>query len=146
MKVVEDFESRPHKVVTFVIERRNERQEWSEQRMPQALPGCSGGRLPGRSAEDKVENKEKRTGGQGPMRRWDCSQIENEEWQERDQMAAQWEEEQNMEEIVERRRMEGRSLQLDAMERVLGLVVNERMLQDQRVRNLKEKENTRMVH
>ena len=34
------------------------------------------------------------------MRRWDCSQIENEEeeeiWQERDQMAAQWDEEQKL--------------------------------------------------
>ena len=38
------------------------------------------------------------------MRSWDCSQIENEEeeegWQERDQMAAQWDEEQTLEEIT----------------------------------------------
>ena len=45
------------------------------------------------------------------MQSWDCSQIEHEEeeasWQEGDQMAAQWDEEQILEEILERRRMEG---------------------------------------
>ena len=38
MKVIEDFESRPHKVVTFVVERGKE-QEWREQRMLKVLPG-----------------------------------------------------------------------------------------------------------
>ena len=37
--------------------------------------------------------------GQNPKQRWDCSHIENEEeeegWQEGDQMAEQWEEEQH---------------------------------------------------
>ena len=66
------------------------------------------------------------------MRSWDCSQIENEEeegsWQEGDQMAEQWEEEQQLEDITERR-MEGSSQQLDAMQRVpdLVLVVHESM-------------------
>ena len=50
------------------------------------------------------------------MRSWDCSQIENEEeeesWQEGDQMAEQWEEEQHLEEVVERRRMEGSPLKI----------------------------------
>ena len=53
MKVMEDFESRPRKAVTFVVERGKERQEWSEQRMPKVLPGYSGGRLPGRSTAEK---------------------------------------------------------------------------------------------
>ena len=48
------------------------------------------------------------------MRSWSCSQIENEEeeesWRERDQSAAQWDEEQKLEEILEQRRMEGSSL------------------------------------
>ena len=44
MKVVENFESRPHKTVSFVVERDNDIQEWSEQKMPKALPGYSGGR------------------------------------------------------------------------------------------------------
>ena len=53
MNVVEDFESRPHKAVTFVVDREKERQEWSEQRMPKALLGYSGGRLPERRKEEK---------------------------------------------------------------------------------------------
>ena len=53
MKVIEDFESRPHKAVTFVVERGKERQEWNEQQLPKALPGYSGGRLPGRSTEEQ---------------------------------------------------------------------------------------------
>ena len=147
MKVVEDFESRPHKAVTFVVERGKERQEWNEQKLPKSLPGYSGGRLPGRSTKEKgreegeedeggeersirdqivkeviagmeekvidegVKNKVKRPGGQCFMRSWDCSQIENEEeeegWQERDQVAAHWDDEQKLEEILEQRRMEG---------------------------------------
>ena len=39
MKVVEDFESRPHKAVSFVVERDKEVQEWSVQKMPKALRG-----------------------------------------------------------------------------------------------------------
>ena len=149
MKVIEDFESRPHKAVTFVVERGKKRQELNEQQVPKALPGYSGGRLPGRNTEEKgrkegeedegseerrvrneiikeviqgiqkvdvdegVENEGKRIGRQDLMQRWDGSQVENEEeesWQEGDQMAEQWEEEQHLEEIVERRRMEGSSL------------------------------------
>ena len=136
MNVVGDFESRPHKAVTFVV-----------------VPGYSGGRLPGRSTKEKgradgeedegceegrvrdemmkevivgiqkrcidesAENNEKRTSGQG------------ESWQEGDQMAAQREEEQELEEIMERRRMEGSSLQLNVMQQVSELVANERMSQ-----------------
>ena len=37
---------------------------------------------------------------------------EEESWRERDQIAAQWDEEQQLEEILEQRRMEGSSLQL----------------------------------
>ena len=53
MKVVEDFESRPHKAVSFVVERGKEIQEWNEQKLPKVLPGHSGGRLPGRSTKEK---------------------------------------------------------------------------------------------
>ena len=53
-----------------------------------------------KAVDEGVKNKVNRTGGQSLMRSWDCSQIENEEeeesWQERDQMAAQWDEEQHM--------------------------------------------------
>ena len=53
MNVVEDFESMPHKAVTFVVETGKERQEWNEQRLPKSLPGDSGERLPGRSTKEK---------------------------------------------------------------------------------------------
>ena len=32
MKVVENFESRPHKAVSFLVEREKETQEWNEQK------------------------------------------------------------------------------------------------------------------
>ena len=60
------------------------------------------------------KNERKRTGGLNPTQSWDCSQIENEEeeasWHESDQMTEQWEEEQHLEGILERRRMDGDSL------------------------------------
>ena len=53
MKVVEDFESRSHKAVSFVVERGKEMQEWNEQKLPKVSPAHSGGRLPGRSTKEK---------------------------------------------------------------------------------------------
>ena len=44
-------------------------------------------------------------------------------------MAGQWEEEQHLDDLIERRRMEGSSLKLDVMQKVPQLVVNERMSQ-----------------
>ena len=61
-------------------------------------------------------------------------------------MAEQWEEEQTLEEIMERIRMAGSSFQLDAMQRVPKFVVNEHMLQGKREKFQGEKENTRMVY
>ena len=76
------------------------------------------------------------------MQRLDCSQIENEEeeesWQEGDQVAEQWEEKQQSDGIVERRRTEGSSSKLDDMQKVHELVVNERMSQGERVKSPKE--------
>ena len=121
MKVIEDFQSRPDKAVTFAVERGKERLEWNEKKLPKASPGHSAGRLPGRSTEEKgrekeeeCEEREQRQGknekieeviggsqrmaleGQNPVQRWSSSQIENEEeeesWQEGDHMAEQWEE------------------------------------------------------
>ena len=37
MDVVEDFELRPHKAVSSVVERDKEVQEWNGQQMPKAL-------------------------------------------------------------------------------------------------------------
>ena len=58
-------------------------------------------------------------------------------------MAEQWEEEQHLEELVERRRMKGCSLKLDVMQKVPELVVNERMSQGKRVKN--SRKSTTMV-
>ena len=108
MKVVEDFESRPHKAVSFVVER------------DKGGAGMEGGRLPGEAQKKEAEEdcrerqvrKEivqeavagiqkkasalvdakptaQRRGGQSVKQTWDCSQIENEEdeddedWQKR---------------------------------------------------------------
>ena len=93
------------------------------------------------AVDKSVENEGKRTRGQSLMRNWDCSQIEKEEeeesWQEGDQMAAQWDAEQKLEEILERRRMEGSSLQLDVMQKVEELVLHERMSQSKGLKGLK---------
>ena len=104
MKVMEDVESRPHKALSFVVERDR----------PKVLLSYSGGRLPGRSTEEagEEEKEEKDKNGetkkwlqnvsvhdgekddvqrpfkQSFMRSWDCSQIvseeEKESWRERD--------------------------------------------------------------
>ena len=72
MKVMEDFESKPHKAVSSVVERDKEIQEWNEQKMPKVLSGLqwSGGRLPGRSTEEacKEEEEEKEEKGQRNIR------------------------------------------------------------------------------
>ena len=52
-------------------------------------------------------------------------------------MAEQWEEEQQLEDMVERRRMEGSSLKSDLIQKVSELVVNERMSQGERLKNPK---------
>ena len=54
-------------------------------------------------------------------------------------MAAQWEEEQQLEGIVERRRIEGIFLQLDVMQKVLEFVVHERMSRGKMMKYTKEK-------
>ena len=101
----------------------------------------SGGRLPGRSTQDEgsgerrarneiikevvasiqkmtveesFKNEGKGTRWLDLTQSWDCSQIEN-------QMAEQREEEQQLEGIVDRRRIEGSSLKLDAMQKSTGV-------------------------
>ena len=80
--------------------------------------------------------------GQGVTRSWDCSQMENEEeeesWQEGDQMTAQSDAEQKLDEIVQRRRIDGSFLKLEVMQKV-QLVVQERRSQGKGVKGLKEK-------
>ena len=54
---------------------------------------------------------------------------EEESWREREQMAAQWDEQQKLEEILEQRRMEGSPGQFEVVRRAPELVVHERMSQ-----------------
>ena len=135
--------------------------------MPKALPGYSEGRLQEEARKRKVGKKEKANKGrrkkkkieegirssrrmaferQNPIQRWDSSQIESEEeeeesWQEGDQMARQCEEEQHLDDWIERRRMEGSSLKSDVMQKVPELVVNKRMSQGKNGKDTKEKKN-----
>ena len=73
MQVIEDFEARPHKAVTFVVQRGDDRQEWNEQKLPKASPGYSGGRLPGRSTEEK--GREEGEEGEGSEQRQGENEI-----------------------------------------------------------------------
>ena len=59
-------------------------------------------------------------------------------------MDMKWAEGEKLEEILERRRMEGSPLQAEVMQKVLELVVHERMSQGEEVRGTKE-ESKRMV-
>ena len=52
MEAVEDFESKPHKAVTFLLGRDKEILELLGLKMPKTLPGYSGGKLLGRSAAE----------------------------------------------------------------------------------------------
>ena len=76
MELEEVFESRPRKAVSFVVERDKEVQEWREQKMPKALPGYNGGKLPGRSTAEGREEQwtgMKRMSGrknERKLRRW----------------------------------------------------------------------------
>ena len=56
-------------------------------------------------------------------------------------MAAQWDEEEKLEEILERRKMEGSSLKVEVLQKVPELVVHERMSQGKGVKGRNEKKN-----
>ena len=61
MKVVEVFESRPHKAVSCLVEREKEIREWNEQKLPKVLPGYSPGRREEESGrEEEEEGKDSR--------------------------------------------------------------------------------------
>ena len=89
------------------------------------------------------------TVGQSVKQSWDCSQIENEEeegeedWQKEDQMEVQWAEDEKLEESLERRRMEGSSLQAEVMQKVPEFVVRGRRSQGEGMKCTKEKKNVK---
>ena len=53
MEVVEDFESRPHRAVSFCGKKREGDTGIERQKLRKVLPGYSGGRLSGRSTKEK---------------------------------------------------------------------------------------------
>ena len=62
-------------------------------------------------------------------------------------MKEQWDEDDTLEDVFEPRRVDGGSLQADAMQKVLDLIAHERMSQDENVEGLEEKKKSeRMVH
>ena len=96
-----------------------------------------------------VNSTAQRAVGQSVKQNWDSSRVENEEeeeekdWQEVEWMAVQWDEEQKLEEILARRRMEGNSLQLEVMQKAPELVVHERMSQGEKAKGTKEKKKVK---
>ena len=75
-----------------------------------------------------------RTVGQSAKRSWYCSQIEEEEGEEDD-----WQKE----ESLERRRREGSSLQAEVKQKVLELLVHERMSDGKGVKCTKEEKTVK---
>ena len=98
---------------------------------------------------EDAKSTAQRTVGQSVKQSWDCSQIESEEdkeeedWQKEGQMDVQWAEDEKLEESLDRRRMEGSSLQAEVMRKVPELVVHERMSQGEGVHCTKEKKKVK---
>ena len=69
------------------------------------------------------------------------------DWQEEGRMEEQRDEDEKLEEILERRRVDGGSLQAEVMQKVLELVVHERMSNVQKGERVRRKEKSeRMAH
>ena len=69
------------------------------------------------------------------------------DWHEGDQMEEQWDKDEQMEEILGRRRVDGGSLQAGTMQKVPELVAHERMSEDKKGERVRRKEKSeRMVH
>ena len=99
----------------------------------------------------KMSSRPKKTVGQRVKQSWDRPQIEKEQkeeerdWQEEDQMEVQWAEDGKLEESLERRRMEGFSLQAEVVQKIPESVVHERMSQGERRQGHKRKEVSERV-
>ena len=59
---MEDFDSRPHKAVSVVVEREKEMQEWNAQKLPKVLPGDSEG-CQEEALKNQVEEEEEEEKG-----------------------------------------------------------------------------------
>ena len=91
------------------------------------------------SAHEDAKSTAQRAAGQSVKQNWDCSQIENEEeeeeedWQKENQIAVQWAEDEKW------KVSNDETLKADVMQKVLELVVQERMSQCEKARGTKEK-------
>ena len=100
------------------------------------------------SAHDDAKATAQRTAAQSVKHTWGCSQIEIEEeededdWQKENQMEGQWAEDEKLEEILARRRMERSSLQCQVMQKVPELVLHEPMSQGEKSKVRKRKEES----
>ena len=96
------------------------------------------------SAHDDAKATAQRTAGQRVKQNCDCSQIEEEDdWNKENQMGRHWDEEEKLEEVLGRRRMEGSFLQVEVMQKVPEIVVHERMSQVERTKCAKEKKKVK---
>ena len=135
MQVIEDFESRPHKAVTFVVQRGRERQELDEQKLPKAFTlDTAEEDYQDEARKRKVRKKEKKAKKEMKGRRKMRKSKELEVlrgWLSKDKTpykggiarrsrtkkkvgkkATQWEEEQQLDDLIERRRMKGELLKV----------------------------------
>ena len=162
MKVVEDCESMPHKAESFVVEREKEVQECNEQKMPQVLPGYSGGRLPGRSTEEggREEEEAEEACREGQVRKEIVqevvegikekasahedakSSVQRTVGQSVKQKGTRWKcngsRMKSWKRFLEGRRAEGVSLHAEVWQKVPELVVHERMSQLKKVKGTEE--------
>ena len=66
LEVVEDFESRRHKAVSFMVERGKEMQEWNEQKLPKVLTGSQWRKI---ARKEHKRERQRRSGGKRGQRR-----------------------------------------------------------------------------
>ena len=141
MKVVEDFDSTPHKAAPSVVERDMEEQVWNEQKMQKALPGFCGGSLPGRSTKERGREEEKPSRlnkeqlGKVSSRTGIARKLRTERTRKlwTGMKKIRWKSNglrmKKLVDILERRRVDGGSLQAEAMQKEPELVAHECMTQ-----------------
>ena len=152
----------------FLWSRDTEVQEWNEQKMPKVLPGYSGGRLSGRSTKrGRDEEEEEEDSRMGQVRNETAQEVAVDiekkasahedvkptaqrtvgpsvkHWQKEHQMEMQWDGDEKLEEILERRRVEGCFSQAEVMQKVPDLVVHERMSHCNKAKRLEEKKKVK---
>ena len=77
------------------------------------------------------DDDKQRTARQSVKQNWECSQFENEEeeaeddWRKENQTEVHWDEDEKLEKILERKRMERSFLQAEVMQKVPELVIHE---------------------